>query len=211
MSLEEICGLIAQRLLQGSMTHQQFTKYYSFLALQGYKKCHEFHFLSESCSYEKFVSYFIQHYNRLVPKYSFDTIFTLTIIPENWYSYSREDVDINTKRNAVKNGLEKYVQWEKDTKRFFEDMYIELIGINEVALALQIKEYIDQVDQELQKAERQYLEIKSTDYDMPTVVSKQAQIKKKYQKKMKRKEYYHAQSSRSGIGYQRFGEQSYDL
>lgn len=39
-------------------------------------------------------------------------------------------MDINTKRNAIKNGLERWITWEKEIKTFLQEMYIELINNN---------------------------------------------------------------------------------
>ena len=40
MPFEEICKLIAQRLLQGCMNHEQFANYYDVLGLEGYSIFH---------------------------------------------------------------------------------------------------------------------------------------------------------------------------
>jgi len=48
-------------------------------------------------------------------------------------------MDMNTKRSAVKNGLEKWIEWEKDVKHFLSEMHNELINNNEVALALRLE------------------------------------------------------------------------
>ena len=184
MTVEEISSLVAQRLLQGSMNHQSFAKYYSFLGLEGYKLFHEYQYYDQSCTYLKFTFYFLEHYDRLIPKFSTETLSTFPIIPDNWYSYSRQDMDTNTRRNAVKNGLEKYVHWEKETKKIFEDMYIQYMNITQISLALKLKDYIENVDKEIKKAELCLLQISSTDYDMPTVISQQDKLKKKYGKKL---------------------------
>ncbi len=185
MTLEEISSLIAQRLLQGSMNHQQFSNYYNFLGLEGYKLAHTYHFYEQMFNYQDFVTYFTEHYNKLIPKFGIESFSSISIVPNNWYEYKREDVDINTRRSAVKTGLERYVYWERDTKKFFEDMYMQATGIGEVGLALKIQQCIECVDKEIKHAEKQLLEIKSTDYDLPTIISKQDFLIKKYTKKIK--------------------------
>lgn len=198
MTLEEIVSLVAQRLLQGSMNHQQFCDYYSFLGLEGYKFFHEYHFLEQTINYKDFTNYYMQHYDRLVSKFSIDSLTSISIVPDNWYNYTRQDVDLNTKRNAIKNGLQKYSNWEKETKKFLEDMYVEANNIHEIGIAIQIKKCIIEVDKEIKKAEKCLLEIKSTDFDLPTVISKQDFLIKKYKKKIKqlRKEFEHVKSQR---------------
>lgn len=187
MNIDEICAAIAQKLLQGSMVHQQLINYYNFLALDGCQACHEYHYYEQSCAYIEFVKYYINHYNKLIPKHSFDSLTSPNLIPDNWYDYKREDMDMNTKRSAVKNGLEKWIEWEKDVKHFLSEMHNELINNNEVALALRLEQNIKDVDQELKIAELKYLQIKSTDYDMPTVISEQRTLKQKYEHKKKEK------------------------
>ena len=78
-------------------------------------------------------------YSKLIPPFSIDSLSSISIVPNNWYEHMREDTDINTRRNAVKNGLEKYVNWERDTKKFLEDMVVQAINIGEVCFSEQIK------------------------------------------------------------------------
>lgn len=195
MPFEEICKLIAQRLLQGCMNHEQFANYYDFLGLEGYSIFHEYHFFEQMHGYREFITYYIDHQDKLVQDFSPNSLSTFNIIPDNWYDYTREDVDINTRRNAVKSGLEKYIHWEKETKKFLEDMYTQATQQGFVGISIQIKKYIKSVEEEIKHANKVYLEIKATDYDMPTVVAKQDYLIKKYTKKLRqikpRKEFEH--------------------
>ena len=195
MPFEEICKLIAQRLLQGCMNHEQFANYYDFLGLEGYSIFHEYHFFEQMHGYREFITYYIDHQDKLVQDFSQNSLSTFNIIPDNWYDYTREDVDINTRRNAVKSGLEKYIHWEKETKKFLEDMYTQATQQGFVGISIQIKKYIKSVEEEIKHANKVYLEIKATDYDMPTVVAKQDYLIKKYSKKLRqikpRKEFEH--------------------
>lgn len=195
MPFEEICKLIAQRLLQGCMNHEQFANYYDFLGLEGYSIFHEYHFFEQMHGYREFITYYIDHQDKLVQDFSPNSLSTFNIIPDNWYDYTREDVDINTRRNAVKSGLEKYIHWEKETKKFLEDMYTQATQQGFIGISIQIKKYIKSVEEEIKHANKVYLEIKATDYDMPTVVAKQDYLIKKYTKKLRqikpRKEFEH--------------------
>ena len=184
MPFEEICKLIAQRLLQGCMNHEQFANYYDFIGLKGYKLFHEYHFFEQMHGYRQFMTYYIQHQDRLISDYTSESLTSFSILPSNWYDYKREDMDVNTRRSAVKSGIEKYVRWEEDTKKFLEDMYTQAIQQGFVAIGIQIKKYICSVEQEIEKAKRTHLELKATDYDMPTIVSKQQGLIKKYKKKL---------------------------
>lgn len=200
MPIEEICKLVAQRLLQGCMNHQQFINYYDFLGLDGFKMCHQYHFLEEIISYREFISYYIEHENKLIPDYSPGSLTSFSIIPNNWFDYNRGDVDINTRRNAVKNGVQKYLRWENQTEKFLEDMYSQAVQQGFIAISLQIKKHICTVQEEIKKANRMWLELKATDYDLPTIVSRQKHLSKKYKKKLcqikPRKEFDYDKSSR---------------
>ncbi len=201
MPIEEICKLIAQRLLQGCMNHQQFTNYYDFLGLEGYKLCHEYHFFEQLHSYRQFISYYIKFYDKLTHSFPSESLTSssFSIVPENWYNYTRMDVQVATRRNAVKSGLEKYVRWEEQTLNFFQDMYLQTTQQGFIDIALHIKQFILSVEDQIKKAKKELLEIKSTDYDLPTIVAKQESLIKKYQKKMKqvkpRKEKEHDESA----------------
>jgi len=110
MTLEDIYAEISANMIKGLMVHQQFTNYYDFLGLSGYKKCHEYHYLEESYSLCKLNSYFTNHHNKII---SSKAVENPNIIPQNWYSHERDDVDVSTRRNAVRDGMIKWVEWER--------------------------------------------------------------------------------------------------
>lgn len=167
-------------MIKGIMLHEQMANYYDFLGLQGYKRCHEYHYLKESCAYRGICRYFLNHHNRLIPNVSVEDP---KVIPESWYKYTRQDVDISTKKSAVKNGISMWVDWERETKKFYEQMWKELMDIEEVASAFKIKELICDVDCELKKAERYQLDKKAVDYDMLTIIEEQKHKHKEYKSK----------------------------
>ena len=182
MTLEEIYSQIASHMIKGMMIHENLANYYDFLGLKGYKRCHEYHFLSESCSFRKLNRYFINHHNKLIPNKNVDTP---QVIPDSWYQVSRLDVDNAVKRNAIKNGLTIWHNWEKETKQLYEDMYNQLMSINEVASALHIKEYICDVDDELKKVERYMLNKEAIEYDLSVIIPEQDDWHDKYKCKLK--------------------------
>lgn len=198
MPFEEICKLVAQRLLQGCMNHEQFANYYDFLGLEGYSVFHEYHFFEQMFGYRQFITYYIDHQDKLVQDFSPSSLSSFNIVPDNWYGYTRDDVDTNTRRNAVKSGLEKYIRWEKETKKFLEDMYSQAIQQGFISISIQIKKHIKSVESQIKHANKTYLEIKATEYDMPTIVAKQDYLIKKYTKKLRqikpRKEFEHEPS-----------------
>lgn len=117
MTVIEIFSELSDHMLEGLMTHEQLANYYDFLGLSGYKKCHEYHFYDEMLGYRKVQNYFINHYNKLIPESIRDFS---NIIPAAWYEVARKDVDAATRSAAVKTGMELWVKWEQDTKKFYE-------------------------------------------------------------------------------------------
>jgi hypothetical protein len=146
MTVEEIFKNISSHTIKGVMVHEQMSDYYDFLNLHGYKRMHEYHMHCEMKSMRKLHRYFLNHFNRLIEE---DVIENPDIIPSSWYRYTRQEVDVNTKRNAVKSGIEKWVAWEEETKDLYEKMYNELLSLGEVAAAKKISCFIHDVDCEL--------------------------------------------------------------
>lgn len=185
MTVEEIYADVAAHMIEGLMIHEQLANYYDFLGLGGYKRCHEYHYIEESVKYRGLYRYFINHHNKLIPEKDIDAP---EVIPESWYNHVREDVDTSTKKNAVRVGLTMWVDWEKKTKKFYEDMWKQLIDIGEVASSCKIKELVKSVDKELKKATRYLLNKEAIGYDMGAIIAEQDKMHDKYKKKIK-KEY----------------------
>ena len=183
MTVDEIFRDLTAHAIQGMMAHDQFANYYDFLGLNGYKRCHEYHFMRETCSYRKLCRYFVSHYNKLVPYKEVDDP---EVIPNSWYNYKRQDVDATTKKNAVKSALSKWIEWEMSTKRLYESMYKELMELGEVASACFVKELIEDVSCELKKAEGYMLNKSTTGFDLSDIIADQKHKHHKYKAKMKK-------------------------
>ena len=183
MTVDEIYSEIAAHMIKGMMTHEQLANYYDFLGLKGYKRCHEYHYLAETCAYRGLCRYFINHHNKLIPQKQVDDP---ELIPKNWQNYARQNVDSNTKRNSVRNGLTAWITWEKETKKLYEQMYKELMAIDEVASAMKIGELICDADCELKMAERYWLDKEAVGYDMSDIIAEQKSKHHKYDKKMRK-------------------------
>ena len=181
MEITEIYSALASHMIKGVMVHEQLANYYDFLGLKGYKKCHECHMFKEMLGYRSLGRYFINHHNRLIPD---EHIENPEVIPSSWFKYTRQDVDSNTKKNAVKVGLDKWISWERETKQFYESMYQELINLGEIASAMKIEEYIYDVDCELKKAERYRLDKEAVGYDLVYIIEEQDSKHTKYQHKI---------------------------
>ena len=181
MTVDEIYTNLSKHMIQGIMTHEQLANYYDFLGLKGYKRCHEYHYLKETISYRKLCRYYINHHNKLINETEFEAP---TIIPASWYRYTRQDVDANTKRNAIKTALDMWAEWEKSTKKLYEQSYKQLMELDEVASAMFVKGLICDVDCELKKVERYQLNKSATNYDMVIIIEEQHDKHEKYKKKI---------------------------
>ena len=177
MTVSEIFSELSAHFIKGMMLHDQTANYYDFLQLRGFKRCHEYHFKVESCSYRKLNRYYINHYHQLIPESKDDNP---DIIPNTWYKYSRFDVDVQTKKNAIKTAMDKWVSWEKSTKEKLEGYYCELLDLNEISTAIFLTQFIEDVDCELKWAERKQLDLMSVDYDMSYIMEQQRKMHDKF-------------------------------
>ena len=182
MTVEEVFVSIVNHQIKGVMFHAQMADYFDFLSLKGYKRMHECHYYEESCEFRSTCRYYINHYGKLLPS---QNIPDPEVIPSNWLKYSRSEVDISTKRNAIKKAFQQWVEWEKETKKVYQEAWTNLIQEGEVAAALFVKEMICDVDCELKCAERMELDLKSVDYSMEYILPEQDCLHEKYKKKMK--------------------------
>lgn len=182
MTLEQIYSELAAHKIKGMMMHENLANYYDFLGLKGYKRCHEYHFLEETCSFRRLNRYYINHHNKLIPDKDIEP---LLVIPDSWYRVSRLDVDNATKKTAIKNGLTIWHNWEKETKKLYESMYKELMSIDEVASALYVKKCICDVDEELKQVERYMLNKMAIDFDLSVIIPEQHEWHENYKCKTK--------------------------
>ena len=177
MTVIEIFSELSDHMLEGLMTHEQLANYYDFLGLSGYKKCHEYHFYDEMLDYRKVQNYFINHYIKLIPESIRDFS---NIIPAAWYEVARKDVDAATRSAAVKTGMELWVKWEQDTKKFYEKKFKDLMDLGEVAAAIFVKDLLLHTTKELEKAEKYWIRKKAISYNMDVIIEEQKEKHEKY-------------------------------
>lgn len=181
MNREELFAKISAHMIKGIMFHAQMADYFDFLGLRGYKRMHEYHYFEESVMLRKLHRYYVNNHCKLIPEASTENPHA---IPENWLRYYREEVDNNTKRNAIKTAFTQWVDWENGTLKMYEKAYCEFIELDDIATAMFIKGFMEKVQNELKYARRKLLDLKSIDYDMPIIVSKQKEIHDCYKDKL---------------------------
>lgn len=107
------------------------------------------------------------------------------VIPQNWYNYTRYDVDASTKRNSVKDGFKKWIEYEKDTKQYLTQMAQRLEQMDEREAAKKLDHLIEHVEKEITTAEDKMMNLESTGYDMNYILQQQEELKQKYAKKIR--------------------------
>jgi len=168
MTVDEIFTKLAAHMVEGMMIHDTLSKGYDFLGLYGFSKCHEYHHIEETKGYECLLHYYSTRYHKLL---EIKNIPEPEIIPANWYKYTTMAVDVATKRQAVKTMTEKWVEWERNTKKLYQDMYKELFELGEIAAANKINCFICDVDEELKHAEKKLIKLETLGYDIGTIVN----------------------------------------
>ena len=182
MTIDEIFANLNKHAIEGLMFHAQLADYYDFLGLKGFHKCHEYHYHCENCNFRKLNNYYIHHHGKLIEEMRAEDP---QIIPQAWFGHKRSEVSIATKKGAIQVGIEKWVGWERKTKKLYESMYNELIQLGEIASAMMVEELIKDVDKELADAEQKWIERSSIDYNVNDIMLEQENIEKKYKKKLK--------------------------
>ena len=179
MAYSDIFNDLSAHFIRGMMVHDSLATYYDFLSMRGFKRYHEYQFKCDSCNYRKLNRFYVNHYNKMITEKS---VGDPNIIPESWYRYSREDVDVETKKTAVKNGMAEWIRWETATLAKLQQAHLDLYDDGEVASAMLISKFIKDVEKELKCAKRMYLDLTAVNFDMPYILDKQKSIHDKYKK-----------------------------
>ena len=182
MTVDEIFSVLSEHMVEGLMTHSQLSDYFGFLGLEGYQKCHKYHYFEENNNYKKLCDYFLKHYDKIVAEKPFSNP---NIIPSSWYQYTRYDVNNQTRKTAIQTGFEKWVEWEQETKNLYEKHYQDLIDLNEIAAAKELEDYIIEVDEELAEANQKYLTLVANDFNISDIITEQEYLFNKYSDKLK--------------------------
>lgn len=149
-------------MLKGIMYHKQLEDYFRFLGLEGLA-CQQYdRFMSESAAYSRLCRFHLKTMNKLMrqeaPEYE-------SIIPESWYKHKRQDVDDSTRREGVRAAFSIWTTWEKETLAEYERMAAQLRAEGKERCALYFDEFVREVAEELETAERMWLELMTANYD----------------------------------------------
>lgn len=206
---------LIEHMKQGVEMHDQLADYYGFLNLSGYQKCHEYHMLCELLAYRKAKHEYMREFHQLVPPANMfnnmmgggmssnngnnnnnnssnnnrpNTMFGMNkppIIPQNWYNYTKYEVDVGTKRTAVKDGFKRWIDWENETKQFLTEMLKKLENSGYRSFIHKIEFLLDEVEKEIAHGEEKMLALENTGYDMNFILQQQDKLKEKYARKIR--------------------------
>ena len=182
MTIEEIFNKIASHMIEGIMYHDEMAKAYDFLGLYGFSKCHDYHHMKEEMGYRELSHYYATHYFKLL---EIGELKQPNLIPDTWFKYTTLAVDTSTKRNAVKELMTKWVNWEKETKKLYEELHQELTNLREIAAAKYLEKFIDDVTDELKHAQKKFIKLETIGYDIVTIIEWQQPMYRKFKKRMK--------------------------
>ena len=170
MEVKDIFSRLKTHMLEGMVFHDEMMRYFRFLGFDGYASFHHHQYNEETEGYHKLCKYYLDHYNFMIP---YGDMERREVIPESWYRYNKKEVDASTKRTGVKNGIEKWVEWEEETKALYEEMCKELILMEEIASADFLKHYIKDVDEELSRADKKHITLETVGYDIGYIMADQ--------------------------------------
>lgn len=169
----EVFEKVSAHQVEGMMLHDQMADGFHFLALPGFAHMHEKQFEEESREMRKVKKYFISRMNVLLGEGRPENPHAL---PKSWMNYTRQQVTTDSKRKAVRELMERWVSWEKETKALYSEACALLTEAGEIAAACMMKGLVRDVDEELCRAEEMQLRLEAVMYDMPTVEQMQGEI-----------------------------------
>jgi hypothetical protein len=180
--VNEIFTDISAHMIEGLMLHNDLADYFDFLGLMGFKRIHEYQYLSESAEMRGVHRYYINHFNKLLKTKEIEKT---DYIQKSMYDYTRFDISISAKENAVKDCMEIWRDWERKSKSFYEECYYELCEMKEIAAACKVKKLVCDVDEELKRAVRLHIKLYGMKFDLTSMMILQDDIHEKYKKMTK--------------------------
>lgn len=178
----EIFQKISARQIIALMFHDQLADFFDFLGLMGFKRIHEYQSLKEAAEHRCIKRYYINHHNQLLEDMYIENP---DVIPDSWYKYTRFDVTMQVRKNAVETAFERYRSWEVETKQFYCDCAQKLMGMGHIADFNKINSLISDVDMELKALDRLIIDLKACGYNEVYIATMQSELHEKYRQMTK--------------------------
>lgn len=183
MTCKEIFGEILSKQVHALMFHDQMASYFDFLGLNGFKRMHEYQYLSESVTYRKVQRYFINRYNEIVESHDVENPHA---IPSEWLKHTRGEVTPSIKKRSVKEAFEDYREWEKSVEECFSVYAQSLYDRGMLMDYSFVLDLIKDVCKEVKRIDRLMLKLGGVEYDLTYVEEMQDCLHEKYKKKIHR-------------------------
>lgn len=181
MTIEEIFNKLISHMKEGVQFHEEQAKTFDFLGLWGFSKCHISHCFEEKENMMQLQHYYACHYFKLI---QLEVSSQPQLFPDTWYKYTTFAVDNATKKSAIKELMEKWIEWEKETKKLYQEMRQEFTNLGELDAAIQLDYYIQDVSKELSHAQKKLISLETQNYDLQIVIEMSEKMDKKYKKKL---------------------------
>lgn len=181
-SCEEVFKVIGSRQKSALGFHSQMANLFDFLSLHGFKRLHEYQYMSESAEYRSICRYYINHHNKLI---ICDLDSDIQVIPQDWVEYTRFDVTPQVRKQAVEKAFKEYRTWESDTKELYSHCTKRLMELGWVSDSLKVGSMVNDVDQELKTLDRLMLRLQVTSYDPIEMADMQDELHEHYRVKTK--------------------------
>lgn len=182
MAVKEIFTKISDLYVNGIIFHSDMSKYFDFLNLHGFKRLHQYRYFCESKENCELQGYYINRFQELLPE---TESYSESPIPQSWHKYKRSDVSASDKANGVKAGFEKWLNWEKSVRTTLQMSAKELRNLGECEAACEVECMLCDNEEEIKRAERMFLMLKSVDFSPEYIEEIQPELHKKYKKKLK--------------------------
>ena len=174
---------IERHMVKGIMFHNDMSDYFNFIGLHGFKRIHEYQFYDEEIGRRKLCRKVLDMHNILIPH---NKVEIEKHIPDDWYNYTRMDIDDSVIPKFVKNAWMMYKHWEEETK----DLYTGIAyAFYEKGMLLDcefVKEYLFDVQKELKMIYRMCERLNIIAYDVVGISEMQDKTHDEYKSKLKK-------------------------
>lgn len=167
MKAIDIFKKISERQIGGVMLHKNMMRAHDFLGIRCMKRLHEYRMFKELSENDGVERYAINHLNMVVIDGHIPAPF---IVPEQWQYIDRLSVSNENRRRYMQEMFKTWHDWEKGTKKLYEECYKELCDMGEVAAAKKVGKMVADIDMELKGLERKFILFNEIEWDLKTIM-----------------------------------------
>lgn len=177
---EEIYLRLDKHMQQALSMHEQLADYFCFLGLQGFKRKLEYQYMNEVAGKRKLHHKYINLHHKIIPMKQVDVP---QIIPSDWSRYTTTDVNDNVLPKFVRSAMQRYKDWEEQTKQLYEELWQQCTNYGMTADADYISKLVKNVTKEIKEINRMCEQLNGTGYDSVSIHNMQDKYHKKYKSK----------------------------